>query len=151
MKSFYFACLWLLLCSSSGMAQSNTHQCKVSLFDLNIDDIVTLGKFTPEAKNEPVIKSFKFMDTKLFVTASYYYKQGNPQDAADRESEIILMLILGKNPYKSLEEFDGIKDKDVITSAVMSVPSKSFEKATLDTMYLKKSQPVFISLECEKQ
>lgn len=151
MKLLCFAGLFLLLGSALTMGQkSNSNHCKLSLYDLNIDDIVDIGEFDINAQDKITVKSYKFMDTNLFINVWYGINKAVPGDMANKDDELILMLMLGKKAYKSIEELDEIKAEDTITNAIARVPLKSFDKVELQTMYSGKPQAVFISLKCEK-
>lgn len=150
MKLFCFACLFLLLCSALTMGQSVKNRCKLSLYDLNIDDIVDVGEFTIKTQDEPAITSYKFLDTDLFINVWSHINKAIPGDMANQDDELVVMLVLGKKAYKRIDELEDVKAKDTVTNAIASVPLKSFDSFDLQTTYFGKPQVVMISLKCEK-
>jgi hypothetical protein len=150
MKKLGFVCLLLLLSSSVTFAQSHAHGCQVSITDFNTDDKTKLGSFTFDLKREKlIVKSYRFPDTELFVTASVFYKRASTYDAANLTDELILTLALGKKAYSVIES--DMKNADMVTNARAIVPLKSFDEVEVETIYLGKPEAIIIALECKKK
>jgi hypothetical protein len=149
MKKLGLACLLLLLVSTLSLAKNDTHQCKVSLIDFNVDDGSTLGAFkTQIVSDKPITKAYRFPGTRLFVTTSVLYMQAFPYREASPPVEMILTLVLGKKPYSNIE--NEMRNLEVLSIARAVVPLKSFEVSKVETIYLGKRQPIIITLECNK-
>jgi hypothetical protein len=138
---------WLLLLTNVASAEIKNHRCSVSIVDFNTDYGSELGKFvTVVESDKTTIKAFQLPGTKLFVTAGVLYLQKSPYTKSEPPYEIRMTLILAKKAYlDTVSEMDNSK---VLTIAIATAPLKSFETATVETAFLGKKQPVYISLEC---
>ena len=149
MKKLSLSCLFILLVSTLSLAQSDSHQCRVSLVDFNTDDGSTLGTFTTRiVTDKPITNAYRFPSTRLFVTVSVLYMQESPYKEGSPPVEMILTLVLGKKAYSNIE--NEMRNLEVLSIARAVVPLKSFEESKVETIYLAKRQPVIITLECSK-
>jgi hypothetical protein len=128
--------------------QSNFYDCKVTASDFNTDRSSSFGNFSVDISQSESywIKSLPFVEKGLFVSTSFFFKEGDRNDAANLESEIILRMVISKTKYKSIET--EMKNSDVLNNASNAVPLEYSKKIQLETFYLAKKQPIIVGFSC---
>ena len=138
---------------TSAFAQGNdTLSCTVAIFDAgakhwgmhSLPSITKLGEFDAVTTNRLTSRSFKILQTGLFVSASVSPKEiFDPED----EAQISFLLVISRRP-----QIDGKQPniKQGLYTAAAYISPKNLDLVSVSTVMQRRKRPWIVNLECRK-